>query len=173
MNTNRKIYLFAFSALFVTALFIIKSVSATADLVSEAREARAEQADVQRWVAAGEYYSKQLESISSIDAERIRNVNADRWQALGETYLGINSRSREADAARWQAIGEYYQKLLEADVARLAHANIVASARYTGLALQEYQRTGNPNLLPPCISADVAGELLDNDWQATVHICAR
>jgi predicted metalloprotease with PDZ domain len=47
---------------------------------------------------------------NTINANIIRNVSADRWQALGDSYLTVNLRVRQADAARWQAMGEYYLK---------------------------------------------------------------
>ena len=113
MNHNRAISLFFFAALFVATLFVINSVSATSTLQVGGREARADQADIQRWAALGEYYSRQLASDVNMNAKQLsRDVNAARWQALGEAYLAIELRSRQADAARWQAMGDYYTEQL-------------------------------------------------------------
>jgi hypothetical protein len=46
-----------------------------------------------------------------VDAKLIRDIEAARWQALGESYLTVNLRARQADANHWQALGEYYSKL--------------------------------------------------------------
>jgi hypothetical protein len=45
---------------------------------------------------------------NTVDAGLIRDIEAARWQALGEAYLPVNSSARQADAARWQALGESY-----------------------------------------------------------------
>ena len=108
MNHNRALSLFFLAALFVATLFVINSVSATSVLQVGGREARADQADIQRWAALGEYFSKQPASDANGYAKLSRDVNAARWQALGEAYLAIDLRSRQADAARWQALGESY-----------------------------------------------------------------
>ena len=112
MNHNRAISLFFFAALFVATLFVINSVSATSTLQVGGREARADQADIQRWEAMGVYFLKQPASDANVNAKLSRDVNAARWQALGEAYLAIDLRSRQADAARWQAMGDYYTEQL-------------------------------------------------------------
>jgi hypothetical protein len=58
----------------------------------------------------GEYYSKHSPLVSNFDAKLIHDVEAARWQALGDAYSTVDSRARLADATRWQALGEYYSK---------------------------------------------------------------
>jgi hypothetical protein len=108
MNTKRSIYVLVFAVLFVAATFFIQSVYANTGIPSQGREAQANQADIQRWAAIGEYYSKQPASIDDAAEKLSRDADASRWQALGEAYLGINPPARQADAARWQALGEAY-----------------------------------------------------------------
>lgn len=134
----------------------------------------ARQADLARWVAQGEYFTT-LQSAANIsfDALRIRDINSARWEALGQAYANAVSPARQADLARWVSLGEYYSNLDGASNT-LAHARLVASARYTGLALQEYERTGNPNLLPDTISPQIIAELPStigtNSWKAVVEV---
>ena len=111
MNTKRSIYVLVFAILFVAAMFFMQSVYASAGIPSLGREARANQADIQRWAALGDYYSKKPASIDDAAVKLSRDADAARLQALGEAYLGINPQARQADAARWQAMGEYYSKL--------------------------------------------------------------
>ena len=122
MNTKRSIYVLVFAVLFVAATFFIQSVYANAGIPSRGREVRADQADIQRWAAIGEYYSKQPASIDDAAVKLSRDADAARLQALGEAYLGINPEARQADAARWQALGEAYLGTnlgaRQADVAR-------------------------------------------------------
>jgi hypothetical protein len=108
MNTKRSIYVLVFTVLFVAAMFFMQSVYANAGIPSRGREVRANQADIQRWAAIGEYYSKQPASIDDAAVKLSRDADAARLQALGEAYLGINPQARQADAARWQALGEAY-----------------------------------------------------------------
>ena len=108
MNTKRSIYVLVFAVLFVAAMFFRQSVYAKAGTPSRGREVRANQADIQRWAAIGEYYSKQPASIDDAAVKLSRDADAARLQALGEAYLGINPLARQADAARWQALGEAY-----------------------------------------------------------------
>ena len=138
MNHKRAIFLSFAAALSVVTVFVLGSVSATSISSPRVRDARANEADIQRWVAMGEYYSKQPASVvdsglqlsrdtaagrwqamgeyyskrsasaAVAGAQLSRDADAARWQALGEAYLGINLRARQADAARWQALGEYY-----------------------------------------------------------------
>ena len=110
MNRKRVISLFVFATLLVIALIVVNYASATANLSTKVSLDRANQADVARWQAMGEYYSKQPASISNFDLKLIRDADAARWQALGEAYLHINSQARQADVARWQAMGEYFSK---------------------------------------------------------------
>jgi hypothetical protein len=108
MNTKRSIYVLVFAVLLVAAMFFIQSANANAGIPSQGREFQANQADVQRWAAIGEYYAKQPASMDAAAVKLGRDADAARWQALGEAYLGINPQARQADAARWQALGEYY-----------------------------------------------------------------
>jgi hypothetical protein len=108
MNTKRSIYVLLFAVLFVAVMFFMQSGYANAGVPSRGREVQANQADIQRWAAIGEYYSKQPASIDDAAVKLSRDADAARWQALGEAYLRINSRARQADAARWQALGEAY-----------------------------------------------------------------
>ena len=108
MNTKRSIYVLVFAVLFVTGMFFIQSVYANAGIPSRGRDVQANQADIQRWAAIGEYYSKQPASIDDAAVKLSRDADAARWQALGEVYLRTNPRARQADAARWQALGEAY-----------------------------------------------------------------
>jgi len=130
MNRKRVISLFVFAVLFVVTLFVINFAYATANIPPGVREARAEQADIQRWQAMGEAYSGINQPISQIDAARwqalgeyyskqsvsipdlklSRDTDAARLQALGEAYTRINLPVSQVDAARWQAMGEYYSK---------------------------------------------------------------
>lgn len=130
MNRNRVISLFVFATLIVVTLIVINFAYATANIPPGVREARSEQADIQRWQAMGEayfginqpvsqidaarwqalgeYYSKQ--SVSIPDLKLSRDTDAARLQALGEAYTRINLPVSQVDAARWQAMGEYYSK---------------------------------------------------------------
>lgn len=51
-------------------------------------------------------------------------------------------RVREIDTARWVGIGEYYRQLQKAPEPE--RVSLLATARYTGQALQQYGQTGNP-----------------------------
>ena len=110
MNHIRVISLFFIAILFAATLFVINSVYAISIPYTEVRGAQADQADIQRWVAMGEYFSKQPVSAADVDAKLSRDADSARWQALGEAYLVTNLGAREADAARWQAMGEAYSK---------------------------------------------------------------
>jgi hypothetical protein len=207
MNHNRAIYLIVFAVLLVTALFVINSAYATSSLPTKVREARADQADIQRWVAKGDYYSKLPASGTSFEAELSRNADAARLQALGESYFTSNLWTRQADAARWQALGEYYLNLSASDAnfdatfsrdtaaarwdglgkyytdlksaeaANQAHAALVSAARYTGEALEQFERSGDKKMLPDCITADVMAELPGNiggnRWKSLVPVCGQ
>jgi hypothetical protein len=63
MNTKRSMYVLVFAVLFVAATFFMQSVYANAGIPARGREDRANQADIQRWAAAGDYYSKKPGSI--------------------------------------------------------------------------------------------------------------
>lgn len=69
------------------------------------------------------------------------------------------------------------QAVLVADEASEAaeQAALMVGARYTAMALNEYERTGNRNLLPECISPDILALLPSrigsNRWQAEVPMC--
>jgi hypothetical protein len=122
MNTKRFIYMLLIAVLFVAAMFFMQSGYANAGIPSRGREVRANQADIQRWAAIGEYYSKQPASIDDAAVKLSRDADAARLQALGEAYLGINPQARQADAARWQALGDAYLRInlraRQADAAR-------------------------------------------------------
>jgi hypothetical protein len=109
MKTNRVIFLFVFAAIVAIALFVMNSAQAIANMPTT-REARADQADILRWVAMGEYYEGQPASASSFNLKMSRDAGTARWQALGESYLKVAAQVRSADAARWQALGEAYMK---------------------------------------------------------------
>lgn len=54
-------------------------------------------------------------------------------------------------------------------------AALIVGARYTGLAIQEYVRTGNRNLLPDCIAPEVMALLPtigDDTWRSEVAPCS-
>jgi len=177
MSTNRIIYVVVAIALFVTAVFVTQSVVATAHSVSAGREARAADADVARWVAEGEYYSKLQPAAASFDPQHSREADAARWAALGEAYARSDERGRSADAARWAAMGEFYKNLSSAEAAKQAHNDLIAAARYTGLALEDFELTGKKSSLPACIPADVMAELPanigNNHWKSSVPICSQ
>jgi hypothetical protein len=155
MSANRIIVVIVAIALLVTGGLVTQSVIATAKTTSSIRESRAADADVARWVGLGEYYSKQSLTIPSSDT----------------------LRSRVADAARWEGLGKYYTDLNSAEAAIQAHAALVAAARYTGQALEQYELTGNKKALPACISTDVMAELPanigDNHWKSVVPDCGQ
>ncbi len=178
MSTNRVIYVVVAIALLITVVFVTQSAVATARSVSAGREARAAEADVARWVAEGEYYSKLQPAAASFDPQRSRDVDAARWAALGEAYSGRDdNRGRAADDARWVAMGEYYTDLSSVEAAKQAHYDLIAAARYTGQALEDYELTGKKSSLPACIPADVMAELPatigDNHWKAMVATCSQ
>jgi hypothetical protein len=177
MSTNRIILVIVAIALLVTGGFVVQSVFATANTVSSVREPRAADADVARWVAEGEYYSKLQPAAASFDAQRSREADVARWAALGEAYARSDGRGRTADAARWVAMGEYYTGMNSVEAAKRAHNDLIAAARYTGLALEDYELTGKKSSLPDCIPADVMAELPanigDNHWKSMVSTCSR
>ena len=112
-------------------------------------------------------------------------AEAARWVAMGEYYTNLqksaanpaSQRGREADAARWIAMGKYYTDLQAAEVARQAHHDLIVAARYTGLALEDYERTGKKSSLPACVAAEIAAELPtnigSNGWKGLVPICSK
>jgi hypothetical protein len=178
MSANRIIIVVVAIALLVTAGLITQSVIATANTVSSVREPRAADADVARWVAEGEYYSKLQPVAASFDPQRSRDVDAARWAALGEAYSRLDdNRGRAADAARWVAMGEYYTGMSSVEAAKQAHNDLIAAARYTGMALEDYELTGKKSSLPACIPADVMAELPatigDNHWKSMVSNCSQ
>ena len=108
--------------------------------------------------------------------DRARRADVARWVAMGEYYTGVNPdarRAREADVARWVAMGEFYAKI--GAPSNAGRAALIASARYTGLALLEYERTGNPKFLPRCIAPQMMAELPahigSNQWKSVVGVC--
>ena len=178
MSTNRIIFVFVTIALLVTAIFVAQSAVATAHSVSAGREARADGADVARWEAQGEYYSKLQPAAASFDPQRSREADAARWAALGEAYTRLDDkRGSAADVARWEAMGEYYTSLSSTEAAKQAHNDLIAAARYTGLALEDFELTGKKSSLPACIPADVMAELpatiADNHWKSMVSTCSQ
>ena len=177
MSTNRIIIVVVAIALLVTGGFVVQSVFATANTVSSVRESRASEADVARWVGQGEYYSKMSSSAASFDAQHSRDADAARWAALGEAYASSDERGRKADAARLVAMGEYYKDLSSAEAAKQVHNDLIAAARYTGLALEDYELTGKKSSLPACIPADVMAELPatigGNHWKSMVSTCSQ
>jgi hypothetical protein len=75
-----------------------------------APQASTNDANVQRWVAMGSYYT----ALSSKRAASAAAANQARWEALGDYYLiHIGERplrANQADQARWTAIGEFYNQ---------------------------------------------------------------
>ena len=83
-------------------------------------------------------------------------------------------------AARWAAQAEYFAKLAPTGSRGPAHLNLIqliGAARYTGEALLEFERTGNRNALPICISAETLAELPEtiggNRWKELVPVCGQ
>ncbi len=148
MKTKRVISVFILTALLITGVFVVQAASETSKLTK--RDNRAEQADVLRWEAMGDYYSRQSgsSSISSADEIRSREVAAKRWQAMADAYSKADLQEQN---------------------------NLASAARYTGLALDEYERTGNVKLLPKCISAVVysllPSHIGSNSWKGIVPAC--
>ena len=132
MKTNRVFFLFVFAAIIAIALFVINSAQAVANIPTT-RAARADQADVLRWVAMGETYAGQPASVSSFDPKMSRDIGAARWQALGESYLKIASQARSVDAARWQALGEAYAKPASASSFDAKMSSDTSAARWQAL----------------------------------------
>ena len=153
MSTNRILFVFVAIALVVTAVFTTRSAIANANILSKNNETRAAEAFAARWKAMGEHYANQ----STTDVQ----FNAQRSWA--------------AETARWVAMGKHYSGLQAEEAAKLAHINLVVAARYTGLALQEYEKTTNKDVLPSCISMEIRAELPaafgDNQWMSLVPNC--
>jgi len=155
MSKNRIIVGIVAVILIVAAGFTTQSAIATARVLSTTRSAQADAADVARWVAMGEYYTKLAASESGAEEQRIL----------------------DNEAARLEAMGKYYTALQASEALKLAQVELVASARYTGQALEQYERTGDPSFLPTCLSADVMAELPanigDNSWKSQVPACEK
>jgi hypothetical protein len=151
VSTNRLFNLLVIVSLFFVGALVVQAAIVTRPL---AQSTIGRQADVDRWVALGNYYSKQI---------------------VPNTGAGLE-RGREADAARWAAMGDYYHSINTSGAALQAQANLVSAARYTGLALQEYERTGAKNLLPTCLPLEVAAMFpayQADHWKALVPACAQ
>ena len=133
------------------------------------------------------------------NAQRVMNAAAARWEGLAETYTSRQraidaytaryealaqmytetsagydaQRAANAAAARWSGLAEMYGKGIET-AQDSQHADIALAAHYTGLAIQEYVRTGDRKFLPTCISPEVMALLPhigDDTWRAEVANC--
>jgi hypothetical protein len=155
MNTKRSIYVLVFTVLLVAAMFFMQSVYASAGISSRGREVLANQADIQRWAAIGEYYSKQPASIDDAAAKLSRDADAARLQALGEAYLGTNLGARQADAARWQALGEAY-------LGTNPHARQADAARWQAMGEAYSKQSASVSNFDPKQSRDTTSAR----WQA-------
>lgn len=83
----------------------------------------ARQADLARWVGLGELYAKLSASTNAVfDAQRIRDNDAARLEALGQAYAKAVSPARQADLARWLTTQNCFSDLYHAatDCDRLA-----------------------------------------------------
>jgi hypothetical protein len=163
MNTNRLISLLIVIGLAAVAALTVREAVATSLVTQWARETqgiqRGHAAEAARWAAQAEYYAKIARQAK--EAEGIQ-------------------RGHEAEAARWNAQAEYYARLAPPGSDSQSHLNLlnlIGAARYTGVALQEFERTGNRNALPVCITAETLAELPEtiggNRWKEFVPVCGQ
>jgi hypothetical protein len=111
---------------------------------------RAANADAARWTGLAEAYAK---SSAGYDAQQVMDAYADRWAGLAQLYTEPKPTTSESQ-----------------------QADVFLAAHYTGLAIQEYVRTGNREFLPTCISQDVLALLPsigDDSWRSEVTICGQ
>ena len=182
MSKNRLFSLLVVIGLVAVAALTAREAYATSLVVQQAKEAqgiqRGHDAEAARWAALAKHYAKGVQGI-----HRSRDPEAARWAAQAEYYAkevqGIQ-RSRDAEAARWAALAEYSKKLGppgSENPSHLSLSSLISAARYTGEALQEYERTGNRKALPICISAETLAELPpvigNNDWMSIVPVCGQ
>jgi hypothetical protein len=66
---------------------------------------RSQAASAARWEAAGQHYQAE-----EFDVERSMAVNAARYAALGLHYSGLRQDLTDIQAARYQAMGEWYSR---------------------------------------------------------------
>ncbi len=121
---------------------------------------------------------EQPAGVSDNSAERAAQAEAARWEAWARMYASEQqARARQADAARWQGLAELYARANAPASAEAQRAAALAgAARYTGLAILEYQRTGNRSLLPKCLSPEIMALLPpapSASWRAEVALCSQ
>jgi hypothetical protein len=170
MFRNRLFYSLATLALLLAAALTIRNATAAPAVVSGEADAgrKAEPAAL----AAGEaalMVGARYTAMSLYEYERTGNRNllpeciTPEILALLPSSIGDN---------RWQALvpmcgAEATQKAAD-------QAALMVGARYTGLAIQEYVRTGNRDLLPRCISPAIMALLPsmgDDAWRSEVALC--
>ena len=139
---------------------------------------RAENADAARWTGLAEMYTNvKLPPGADPNIQRAVNADAARWAGLAEAYANSGDAHRAMDAytARWAGLAQLYAEP-KLTTSESQQANVSVSAHYTGLAIQEYVRTGNRNFLPKCISQDILALLPpigDDSWRSEVAICGQ
>lgn len=91
---------------------------------------RADEANIGRWTAMGNHYSKADEHVQSLGS----NADQARWDALGSFYGdlagGRSNNSIAADQSRWDAKGIVFAEM---DSDRLEKGNAAAQARWETL----------------------------------------
>ena len=132
---------------------------------------RAQLAEGDRWTGLAQRYSN-----------RASQAEADRWSGLANLYVKSGAgydavRAEHANAARWTGLAGMYPAAGSAGSASASErAGQAEAARYTGLAIQEYYRTGDQGLLPECITPEIAAALPgigDNSWQTVGGTCGK
>ncbi|MFZ0544668.1 MAG: hypothetical protein WAM60_04490 [Candidatus Promineifilaceae bacterium] len=105
MKTYSHLSIFTMAVIFL-ALFLLAACQPTAAPQAAANH----NADVERWVAMGNYYTV----LSGNRLSRAESADQARWEAMGDYYLvyagGRPLKAGQADQARWTAIGEYYSQ---------------------------------------------------------------
>ncbi|MEK7784324.1 MAG: hypothetical protein AAB658_02710 [Chloroflexota bacterium] len=112
------------------------------------------------------------------NVQRAANADAARWTGLAEAYAksGDAQQAMDAYAARWAGLAQLYAEPTAGTISESQQANVSVAAHYTGLAIQEYARTGNREFLPTCISQDVLALLPsigDDSWRSEVASCSQ
>ncbi|MEK7325955.1 MAG: hypothetical protein AAB217_11930 [Chloroflexota bacterium] len=140
---------------------------------------RAANADAARWTGLAEMYTNvKLPPGADPNVQRAANADAARWTGLAEAYAksGDAQQAMDAYAARWAGLAQLYAEPTAGTISESQQANVSVAAHYTGLAIQEYARTGNREFLPTCISQDVLALLPsigDDSWRSEVASCSQ
>ncbi len=97
---------------------------------------------------------------------------AARMNGLAELYRA--QRAQAAEAARWAGLAQTY--LTPGSASDSQQADVALAARYTALAIQEYVRTHNHDLLPKCVTSEIMALLPgigDGTWRVEAAMCSR